>query len=503
MKKRKITGVVIISILLFIAILAFMSALWYINMYGNVGFAAIIFTLTAENGGAVEKNILTTYSLKALIPSIILTVLMIIFLWAKPKKSLLVKSIKKNKAYTIFPFSHKVASLISILLIISFIITASLIVSLPQYLISSFEKTNIYEKEYIDPNSVQITFPDEKRNVICIYLESMETSFFASDQGGALDYNVIPELYKLAKNNINFSHNQDVGGWPIVTNTIWTVASLVSQTSGVPLSIPVKRNSYGKSGSFLPGITNMQDILKKEGYYQAVMFGSDGTYAGREQYYYQHGVDNVYDLFNAREDGIIPEDYKVWWGMEDENLYKYAKIKLAEISQMDQPFAFTMLTVDTHHVNGYKCNICGDRYGEQYENVYSCASKQLANFISWLEEQDFYENTTIVVCGDHASMDAAYFERNVSSNYNRHIYNCFINSVVETTNTKDRVFTPMDMFPSVLAAMGCTIEGDRLGLGTNLFSSLPTLAEEYTIEILNEELGKSSDYYYKNFVKSK
>ena len=129
----------------------------------------------------------------------------------------------------------------------------------------------------------------------------------------------------------------------------------------------------------------MQDILKQEGYYQAVMFGSDGTYAGREQYYYQHGADVVYDLFTAREDGIIPEDYKVWWGMEDENLYKYAKIKLTEMSQIDQPFAFTMLTVDTHHVNGYKCNICGDRYGEQYENVYACASKQLINFIYHLD----------------------------------------------------------------------------------------------------------------------
>jgi len=503
MKKRKVTCTVIIGILLFIAILAFMSALWYINMYGNVGFAAIIFTLTAENGGAVEKNILLTYSLKALLPSIILTFLVMFFLWAKPKKSLLVKSIAKDKTYTIFPFSRRIAIIISIVLILSFLITASLMVSLPQYLISSFEKTNIYDKEYVDPNSVEITFPEEKRNLICIYLESMETSFFASDQGGALDYNVIPELYKLASNNINFSHNQDIGGWPVVTNTIWTVASLVSQTSGVPLSIPVKRNSYGKSGTFLPGITNMQDILKGEGYYQAVMFGSDGNYAGRDRFYYQHGADKVYDLFSAREEGIIPEDYKVWWGMEDANLYKYAKLKLSEISKMDQPFAFTMLTVDTHHVNGYKCDLCGSVYDEQYENVYSCASKQLVNFISWLEEQDFYENTTIVVCGDHASMDAAYFERNVSPNYDRHIYNCLINSVVETSNTKDRVFTPMDMFPTVLAAMGCTIEGDRLGLGTNLFSALPTLAEEYTLEVLNAELGKSSDYYYKNFVRSK
>jgi phosphoglycerol transferase len=53
----------------------------------------------------------------------------------------------------------------------------------------------------------------------------------------------------------------------------------------------------------------------------------------------------------------------------------------------------------------------------------------------------------------------------------------------------------MDMFPTTLAAMGCSIEGERLGLGTNLFSDLPTLSEEMGVETLNRELSKRSDYY--------
>ena len=35
----------------------------------------------------------------------------------------------------------------------------------------------------------------------------------------------------------------------------------------------------------------------------------------------------------------------------------------------------------------------------------------------------------------------------------------------------------MDMFPTTLASLGAVIDGDRLGLGTNLFSDKPTLAE--------------------------
>ena len=247
----------------------------------------------------------------------------------------------------------------------------------------------------------------------------------------------------------------------------------------------------------------MQDILKANGYYQAVMFGSDAAFGYRDKYYYQHGTDKVYDLFTAREDGIVPKDYMAWWGMEDLYLYQYAKRELTKIAEMDQPFMFTMLTVDTHHVGGYKCSNCRSVYDEQYENVYACASKQLDMFIDWIQKQPFYDNTTVIICGDHPSMDAAYFDRTIDSDYSRHGYNCFINSAVTTDNTKDRLFTPFDMFPTTLAAMGCTVEGDRLGLGTNLFSGLPTLSEKYSIDYINDEIGKSSDYYLKKFCKSK
>ena len=53
----------------------------------------------------------------------------------------------------------------------------------------------------------------------------------------------------------------------------------------------------------------------------------------------------------------------------------------------------------------------------------------------------------------------------------------------------------MDFFPTVLAAMGARIEGERLGLGTNLFSDVPTLSEEMGYERFFEELNKKSIFY--------
>ena len=53
----------------------------------------------------------------------------------------------------------------------------------------------------------------------------------------------------------------------------------------------------------------------------------------------------------------------------------------------------------------------------------------------------------------------------------------------------------MDYFPTTLAAMGVKIEGDRLGLGTNLFSDKPTLLEEMGWEKFNAELARRSIFY--------
>ena len=56
------------------------------------------------------------------------------------------------------------------------------------------------------------------------------------------------------------------------------------------------------------------------------------------------------------------------------------------------------------------------------------------------------------------------------------------------------------MFPTTLAAMGVKIEGDRLGLGVNLFSRSKTLAEKYGFEVFNEYLQQKSNMYDSEFL---
>ena len=62
-------------------------------------------------------------------------------------------------------------------------------------------------------------------------------------------------------------------------------------------------------------------------------------------------------------------------------------------------------------------------------------------------------------------------------------------------NTKNRQFSSLDMFPSTLSAIGVEIKGDRLGLGTDLFSGTKTLCEELGEEEYKKQLEQRSDYY--------
>ncbi len=494
----KIILSVILTIIILVGILALFSAKWYIKVYGDVGFDSILYTLLSDLNGT-SSDLVFNFINNALIPTVLLTAVVCFLLFFKNKKKLELRVTKSFKL-TLFPISRPICCVLAIALSLSTTLIAIRTVGADDYIRSVSKQSTVFEDYYVEPTSENVIFPEQKRNLIYIYLESMETTYMSTELTGAMTENLIPELTDLAINNINFSHNDSIGGFPQIHGTSHTVASLVSQTSGVPLKLPkgFSLNALN-SDSFLPGLSTITDVLSDAGYYQAFMCGSDFSYANRDVYYNQHSIDRIYDYKTAKTDGIIPDYYYAWWGMEDKYVFEYAKQELLKISQQDQPFSFNLLTADTHHVGGYPCELCKNEYTEQYNNVIACSSRQVYNFIEWLEQQDFYDNTTIVIVGDHQTMDAEYMARNVDDNYTRHMYNCIINSAVLTENTKNRQFLATDMFPTTLAAMGCTIVGDRLGLGTNLFSESDTLAEQMGADIFSDELSKWSNYYFVNF----
>lgn len=473
---------------------------WF-NLRFGVSFEEILFTITSPLAGSDVSFLdeAVAYVLPyiyAKIPFLLVVIFVIVILECVSVKisSEILQKEFSIEFYTIFKV---VCVALSIVLLISPIQYAMESLDLGTYISRRVQKSTIYEDYYVNPATTKITRGEELKNIIYIYIESIETTYASVEDGGAQEINYIPNLTELAKENVSFSDTDKLGGAYVTTGAGWTMGALFSSTTGVPFAFPIEGNSMNRFENFAPGITSLGDILEGFGYKQVFLCGSDGTFAGRQAYFEQHGNYEVRDLFYAREKDYIPSDYQVWWGYEDLKLYDIAKKELVELAAEDQPFNYTMLTVDTHHVDGYICSACQNTYDHQLGNVLECTDNQIADFIAWCKEQDFYKDTVIVISGDHFRMDSS-----LVAGHERRLYNCFINAECEVAGDKfHREFTSLDLFPTTLAAMGFEIEGNRLGLGTNLFSNEPTLTERLGYDSFNVELGKYSKYYVEHFEK--
>lgn len=243
-----------------------------------------------------------------------------------------------------------------------------------EYLVSQKKESHFIEQNYVDPRTTEITFPEQKRNLIYIFLESMESTYSSKEDGGGMDFNCIPELTQLAKENTNFSNNDKLGGGVPSTGSGWTMGAIFAQTSGLPIKNG-NNETLGEQESFSSQAVNLEDILADAGYNQCFMLGSDATFGGRRAYFESHGDCEIWDYNTAIETGKIPSDYHVWWGMEDQKLFANAQEKLTELSFKDEPFNLTLLTVDTHFEDGYVCEQCQNEFGDnQYANVMACSS---------------------------------------------------------------------------------------------------------------------------------
>jgi phosphoglycerol transferase len=167
------------------------------------------------------------------------------------------------------------------------------------------------------------------------------------------------------------------------------------------------------------------------------------------------------------------------------------------------------LTVDTHPAGGYLDEEAEIKYESQYKNVLADMSRQLYDFITWIQSQDFYENTTIVVLGDHLYMDSTIFpeeyrihrlesggEENGGPNpYRRSPVNIFINSLLGQEYVKNRDFSHFDMYPALIDSIGGTYNTAGLGLGRSLNKGEKTLIELFGIDWLEQNLRRRSELY--------
>ena len=254
----------------------------------------------------------------------------------------------------------------------------------------------------------------------------------------------------------------------------------------------------------LPGIKSLGEILKENGYTNYFLMGSYPDFGGRASYLKQHGDYHITGWFDAIQNKWLPKGYAQNWGFEDAKLFQFAKNMLTDISKKDTPFNFSMLTADTHFPNGYTYGDEKKVTNMQYKNVVFHSSTMIAQFIQWCQQQPWYDNTTIVISGDHLTMDQRYIN-SLDKGYDRTVFNLFMNTGLIAETNKNRQFSNMDMFPTTLVALGAQIENDKqqLGLGVNLFSGEKTMIEKYGYQKTKDQIEQRSKFYIKNLIEGK
>ena len=483
-KIRKIlTGVAAVLSVFFITVSVLLAAsiTWMFQTWNHLTMDELMYQLQAPMDGT-NRNMIMDY-IKSCIPITVIVLIAAILLLVLIRKK---KVIYRTAVVILF---------VGAAAIIAYYIAMGWDrLDIGNYTANQSTYSEFIDANYVDPAETELTFPETKRNLIYIFLESMETTYTDIENGGGFEEGCIPLLTELAQENEDFSGGDTaLNGGYAMPGTTWTAGALFAQTSGLPLSIPIEDNSMDTQDSFFPGIVTLGDVLEQQGYEQVFMIGSEAEFGGRKLYFTEHGNYDIEDYPYFVDAGKIEQGRWVWWGFEDLYLFEFAKEKLTELSQEDEPFNLTLLTVDTHFEDGYTCSECGDEFGDNnYANVMACSDRQVYEFVRWIQEQDFYENTTIVISGDHLTMDSDFCE-DVDSDYTRRVYTTYINADTEVEDvTMTRGYTSFDNFPTTLASLGVKIDGDRLGLGTNLFSDTLTLEETYGIDRMAEELQKKS-----------
>ncbi len=242
--------------------------------------------------------------------------------------------------------------------------------------------------------------PDPKLNLVYIYGESLERTYFNNDAFPDL----APELGKLKQQGLDFSHISQLPG------TDYTIAGMVASQCGIPLFAPFEGNASSSVSSFFPRNLCLGDILKNSGYENYFVQGASLRFAGKDVFLKSHGFDHLYGADELKSTVADPQ-YRNDWGYYDDTVLDAAWDKFAALSKAGKRFSLFTLTVDTHHPDGFISRSCTRRSyrfdGKENKSfaAVACSQQHIAAFIEKIKASPWYKNTVIVVTSDHLAMN--------------------------------------------------------------------------------------------------
>ncbi|PRI10192.1 LTA synthase family protein [Leucobacter massiliensis] len=340
----------------------------------------------------------------------------------------------------------------------------------------------------------------EPRNLVLIYLESVEDAF-ADDTRFARNMLAPVQESTAGWGSIPKLRQYEGGGW--------TMSGIVATQCGIPLrtadalSGNTELNRIGEQGKeverYLPGATCLGDVLAGEGYRNVFMGGADARFAGKGAFLRTHGYEEVHDLSDWRELGEteLRED----WGLSDRRLMDRAKEEVTRLHQAGEPFNLTMLTLDTHEAPWLYDYCSYDPESEEaLSGITDCSMREVAGFVDYLDDQGYLDDTTVVLMGDHLKMiseDASFWDE-LRDDEDRSIFNR-VWSPDGVSFARDEI-DQFSMYPTLLELSGVELRDHRAGIGVSALVPEREVPEGTILELSEQEYldlvrSRSVDFY--------
>ena len=281
-------------------------------------------------------------------------------------------------------------------------------------------------------------------------------------------------------------------GWQLenlsqLNGTGWTMAGLVSSLCGTPL---LYESGIGRNNilftEFLNRAVCLPDILRSAGYDQAFMGGASLEFGGKGNFFEQHSFDQVYGRSELSE--RLPDPSHLGgWGLYDDSLFDLAVQEFERLSDNDEPFNLTLLTVDTHHPSGEPSLSC-PKYQEIDNSILHavhCTDYLVGRFVERLQSSPAYSDTLIVLMSDHLAMRNNAFPL-FPDGYERRLYFNVLNSDLKGSSAV--LATPMDVAPTILSLLG--VQHNSTFLAGEDISSMPDGSRRYQGCAIRKEIER-------------
>ncbi|MBO4316652.1 MAG: sulfatase-like hydrolase/transferase [Mailhella sp.] len=343
---------------------------------------------------------------------------------------------------------------------------------------------DFYEQgAYVPPSETSVTGSGNK-NLLIIYGESIEETFGRTDVMGE-------DLLAPLRPSIEYPdiHIDQMPG------ADFTIGGIVGSQCGIPLkSISIlSGNLTGWAlENYLPGALCLGDYLKRDGYRNVYFNGSSGVFSGLDKFFRTHG----YEEFMGKEDWLErglakPSDLNTW-ALYDSDMADKAISRIDQLMAEGIKFSFALSTMDTHEP-GFLSPACGEQgFSKNWFGYIRCSMTQVERILHHIREKGWEEDFVILVMGDHLARMPKVDAIDLKHVRGRYVL-CSL-SRPDGLVPNRREITHFDLFPSLLAALGFSVKGDRLGFGYNVFSRIVMPPSDYLETLRKNVLSRSPTY---------